>query len=72
MMMKFDQHDINQWEMMSHGKTKAVICAWCKIELSPTIKKLLEFLRKLQVYGILSDANFVEAVGKYFLISYAI
>ena len=48
MMMKFDSHDIRQWEMMATGRASAVIREWSKVEISPTIKKLLEFLKQLR------------------------
>ena len=65
MMMKFDQQDIGHWEMMSHGRASAVIGTWRKTDISPTIKKLLDFLRQLQVQSLLNDPNFIEAIGKY-------
>ena len=65
MMMKFDQHDISQWEMMSHGRAAAVISLWRKTDISPTIKKLLDYLRELQVRSLLQDPNFIEALGKF-------
>ena len=63
-MMKFDQQDIAQWGQKDHGRSTAVINTWRKMDISPTIKKLLDFLRQLQVKSLLRDPNFIEAIGK--------